>query len=126
MRERSAGGGRAEDFTIAASETLDALCVQQGFGCRQQGEAVDSARCPLVCRIEAADTLDFVAEEIEPQRLFLARREKVYDPAAHSELARVGHCFHTHIAVGLQKLGRFIDRNDLEWKRVEKGKRGAE
>src|SRR3546814_511009 len=94
--ERIAGGGRAEDFTIAASETLDALCVQQGFGRRQQGEAVDSARCPLVCRIEAADTLDFVAEEIEPQRLFLARREKVYDPAAHSELARAGHCFHTH------------------------------
>src|SRR3546814_1005888 len=30
--ERIAGGGRAEDFTIAASETLDALCVQQGFG----------------------------------------------------------------------------------------------
>src|SRR3546814_8330131 len=99
MRERSAGGGRAEDFTIAASETLDALCVQQGFGCRQQGEAVDSARCPLVCRIEAADTLDFVAEEIELQRLFLARREKVYDPAAHSALARVGRCFHPHIAV---------------------------
>src|SRR3546814_4976524 len=56
-------------------------------------------------------TLDLVAEEIEPQRLFLARREKVYDPAAHSELARVGHCFHTHIAVGLQQLGQFIDRN---------------
>src|SRR3546814_12479883 len=56
-------------------------------------------------------TLDLVAEEIEPQRLFLARREKVYDPAAHSELARVGHCFHTPIAVGLQQLGQFIDRN---------------
>src|SRR3546814_7734375 len=46
--ERIAGGGRAEDFTIAASETLDALCVQQGFGCRPQGEAGDSARCPMV------------------------------------------------------------------------------
>src|SRR3546814_10255142 len=64
-------------------------------------------------------TLDLVAEEIEPQRLFLARREKVYDPAAHSELARVGHCFHTHIAVGLQQLGQFIDRNAFAGGRSE-------
>src|SRR3546814_16213528 len=88
--ERIAGGGRAEDFTIAASETLDALCVQQGFGCRQQGEAVDSARCPLVCRIEAADTLVFVAGEIEPKRLFLARSEPDHAPTTDTQPTHVG------------------------------------
>src|SRR3546814_12236279 len=33
------------------------------------------------------------------------------DVCSSDLLARVGHCFHTHIAVGLQQLGKFIDRN---------------
>src|SRR3546814_18981443 len=41
--ERVAGRGRAEAFAVTAAEALDAVLVEQRFGCGQGGEAVDAA-----------------------------------------------------------------------------------
>ena len=71
--ERIAGRGGAEQFAIGGAEALDAVLVEQGLGGGQQGEAVDPVDAALGRGIEAAHALDLVAEEIEPQRLLLAR-----------------------------------------------------
>ena len=98
--ERIAGRVGAEQFAIAAAEALDAVLVEQGLGGGQQGEAVDPVDAALAGRIEAADALDLVAEEIEPERLFLARRKEIDQPAAHRELAGIAHRLGPRIAVG--------------------------
>ena len=87
--ERIAGRGGAEHLAIARAEALDAVLVEQGLGGGEQGEAVDPVDAALVAGIEAADALDLVAEEIEPERLLLARREQIDQAAAHRELAGI-------------------------------------
>src|SRR3546814_16300418 len=86
--ERVAGRGRAEAFAVTAAEALDAVLVEQRFGCGQEGEAVDAAGGALVARIEGAHALDLVAGEIEPQCVFLAARKQSDPPAAPGDTAR--------------------------------------
>ena len=106
--ERIAGRGGAEGLAIAAAEALDRFLVEQRFGRGQQGEAVDPAGGALVGGVEAADAFDLVAEEIEPQRLFLARREQIDQPAADGELAGIGDGVGADIAVGLEQRGELV------------------
>src|SRR3546814_16352551 len=80
----------AEQVAIGRAETLDRRFVEQGFGCREQLQRLGWAKAALVGGIEAADAFDLVAEEIDAQARFLARREQVEDAAAHRELALIG------------------------------------
>src|SRR3546814_4354799 len=50
-------------------------------------------------RVEEAQALQLVAEEVEPQGLFLARRKHVDDAAAHRELARLADGLDPVVAV---------------------------
>jgi len=52
----------------------------------------------LVGDLEDADLLDAVAEELDPQRVLLGRREHVEQPAAHGELAALGYQLDTRVA----------------------------
>ena len=101
--ERVAGRGRAKGLAVAGAEALDRFLVEQRFGGGEQGEAVDPPRRPLVGGIEGADALNLVAEEIEPQRLFLAAGEQVDQAAAHREFALVVDRLGADIAVGLEQ-----------------------
>src|SRR3546814_10078937 len=86
--ERIARRLPAEQVAIGRAETLDRCFVEQGFGRREQLQRLGGAKAALVGRIEAANALDLVAEEIDAQAGFLARGEQVEDAAAHRELDR--------------------------------------
>ena len=106
--ERIAGGGGAEQFAIGGTEAFDAGFVEQGFGGGQQGEALDPADAALGGGVEAADAFDLVAEEIEPQRFVLARREEVDQAAAHGIFAGVGDRVGARIAVRLKQRRKLV------------------
>ena len=59
-------------------------------GERQQGRALEVGLRALALRVEGAQALELVAEQIEPQRRFRAGREQVEDAAAHREVADLG------------------------------------
>ena len=52
----------------------------------------------LVRDLEDADLLDRVAEELNPRRVLLGRREHVEEPAAHRELAALGDHLDARVA----------------------------
>src|SRR3546814_19445987 len=73
----------------------------------QEAEVVDAGGVARFDLIEGANALDLVAEDIEPQCVFLAARKQIDQPAAHGELARIGNRLDTDIAVRLQpQIGR--------------------
>ena len=92
--ERIVTRRRAERLDVVAAETADRLRRQRHFAHRLQRQRVALAGGALRGRIEGADRLQRVAEEVEPQRLFGARRVEVEDAAAHREFADVAHGRH--------------------------------
>ena len=88
--ERILGRGRAELLAIARAEALDAVRVEQRLGRGHQRERLGLVGRALVGGVEAADALDLVAEEIEPERQLLAGREQVDQRAAHGIFAMLG------------------------------------
>src|SRR3546814_18944663 len=87
--ERIARRLPAEQVAIGRAETLDRCFVEQGFGRREQLQRLGGAKAALVGRIEAANALELVAEEIDAQAGFLARGEQVEDDAAPRDLRSV-------------------------------------
>ena len=108
MIQRIARGGRAKGFAVTAAETLDALFIEQGLGCRKQCELLDTPHGALVGRIESPDALDLVTEKIEAKRMAFARRKQIDQTAANGELARIRHCVAANIAVGLKHLRQLV------------------
>ena len=82
---------RAERLQIQGRERLSRKTKpRQGqFGGRQQPHLRDSLPRALRVGLKGADRLDFVAEEIDPDRVAGARREEVEDAAASRDLARL-------------------------------------
>ena len=111
--DRIARRGRAEGLAVAAAEPLDRLRIEQRLGRGKQSEAVDPPGGPLVLRIEGPHALDLVAEEIEPQRLFLARRIQIDQPAAHRIFALVVDGIGADIAVGLEQRRQIVTPDPL-------------
>ena len=81
--ERVLGRGRAELLAVARAESLDAVDVEQRLRRGHQREGVGLVGRALVGGVEAADAVDFVAEEVEPERQFLARGEEVDQRSAN-------------------------------------------
>src|SRR3546814_10316488 len=106
--ERIARRLPAEQVAIGRAETLDRCFVEQGFGRREQLQRLGGAKAALVGRIEAANALDLVAEEIDAQAGFLARGEQVEDAAAHRELALVGDGIDAAEAVRDEQFGERV------------------
>jgi len=69
----------------AAAELQDREFVHQHFADGRQQRLLVLRLGDLRLRIEAADSLERIAEEIETQRLGRARRKHVNQAAAHSE-----------------------------------------
>ena len=63
------------------------LVGQQQLAARRRPEPAYVLQRPLVGDGEAADLLDLVAPQLDPERVLLGRREDVDDAAAHRELA---------------------------------------
>ena len=96
--------GGAERRDIAGAELADRLGGELEFGDRHEVEPAHVEHGALRLRIEAADRLQRVAEEIEPHRQVHARREQVEDAAAHRIVARLAHGRGADEAVELQPL----------------------
>ena len=96
--------GGAERCDIAGAELADRLGDQLEFRDRYEVEPAHVEHGALRLRIEAADRLQRVAEEIEPHRQVHARREQVEDAAAHSVIARLAHSRRADEAVEFQPL----------------------
>ena len=106
--ERIAGRGRAERLAIVRTEPLDRVVVEQSLGRGEQREAVDPPGGTLVLGREGAHALDLVAEEIEPQCLFLAAWEQIDDAAAHRILAVIVDGVGTDVAVRLKQRAKLV------------------
>ena len=91
--------GVAEQLAVAAAESCDAVLGQQHLAHRQQHDFLARAGRALAHRIERADLLQHVAEQVDAQRLCGARREEIYQTAADGELARLHHGLGAAIAV---------------------------
>ena len=89
--EHVVGAGGAELRDIAGAEQADGLGRELEF---RHGHEVERAQLlgrALGFRIEAADRLQRVAEEIEPHRRRHAGGEQIDDAAAHRIVARLAH-----------------------------------
>ncbi len=97
--EQRIAGCRAELLKVADPEPLDRGVVEQHLADRPQADLRDIAERALGQRVEGADTLELVAEQVEPERAFAAAREDVDDAAAYGILARLHHRAAAPIAV---------------------------
>ena len=71
---------------------------EQELGRRQEHGPLDRPDGALVGRVERAQRVDLVAEELDPDRQRHRRREDVDDPAATRELAAAGDLGDRHVA----------------------------
>ena len=96
--------GGAELRHVAGAELADRLGGELEFGHRDEVEPAQLHRGALRLRIEAADRLQRVAEEVEPHRQVHARRKEVEDAAAHRVVAGLAHRRGADEAVELEPL----------------------
>ena len=94
---------RPEHLTIAATEALDAVLVQQRLAGGQEQMRVEPPGAHLRIGIEGAQALQLVAEEIEPQRFLHAARKNVDDRTAYGIFALVDHRVGPAVALFLQQ-----------------------
>src|SRR5439155_21719935 len=89
--ERVVAADRPERLAVARAEAVDRGVVEQDLADRAQLDPVERAGGALGQRIEAAQTFERVAEEIEADRLRRAGWVEVDDAAAYRELAGLTH-----------------------------------
>ena len=97
--EQIIGAGGAKLLAVARAEAPDRGVVEQDLVDRTQCRHLDIAGGTLAQRIEAADALQRVAEEVETQRLGGTRRVEVDNAAADGEFAGFAHRVGTNVAV---------------------------
>ncbi len=85
--KRIASRSPAERFTIALAKPLDRVFVEQCLRSGHEREGIGFAGRSLVGWVEAAEGLDLVAEEIEPERRLFAGRKQIDQRASNRELA---------------------------------------
>jgi hypothetical protein len=109
--ERIVIGHGAELLAIARAKTLDHGIVEQHLVDRLEDDRVEGTGGALSERIEAAQPIQRVTEEIESQRRRRARGKEVDDAAADGELARLTHRVGPGIAVPGEKAGQAVERD---------------
>jgi len=122
--ERIAGCLRAEHLAVARPEALDRVLIEQRFGRWKQLQRLGGAKTALVGGIEAANTLDLVAEEVDAQPRVLAGGEKVDEAAAHREFALIGDGIDAVEPVGDEQFGKRVAIDPLP--RCERGRELAD
>ncbi len=90
---------------------------------RQHGGALELAGAALAHRVEGADRVDGVAEEVEPQRLVVTGRKDVEDAAANRQLADAGDQIGAVVAMAHQVLDHLLDRMVLADREGEHARR---
>lgn len=124
-------GGSAEGRQVIGTEAADRIRRQRHFAHRIEIERAHLPGRPLACRVEAADALQRIAEEIEAHGLFRPGHEDIENTAAHREFTDLAHgrdpvetvalqaagdIVHAQLAAGLCREGQAFDhvlRGDL-------------
>ncbi len=85
--DRAAPVVDVEALAEAAAEAGDRFLVQGEFACRQQADRLDLVDGALGLRVEGAQGLDLVVEQVDTEGQLAAHREQVDQRAADGELA---------------------------------------
>src|SRR3546814_4205955 len=89
-------------IAIALAEGFDALLVGREFARRQHAELAHLLFAALSFRIEGADRLDLIVEQIDAVRVRGAHRKQVEQGAAHGKFALRLHFRYRLVAGGDQ------------------------
>ena len=108
---RGLGRIALEARAVAAAEVLDRLRIERHFACRQQAHVLERIERALRLRIEAADGLDLIVEQIDAQRRRCAHGEHIQQRAAHGELARTDDLADARVAGLGQPLAERLERS---------------
>ena len=111
----------AEQLAVARAEAGDGGLVEEQLGHRLKVDAVALLGGALGERVEGPHPVQFVAEEIEPQRLLGAGGEEIDDAAADGVLAGLAHGLGAGIAVVAQILLQPVHIQPLADRRLEGG-----
>ena len=98
----------AEQFAIAGAEARDRLLVQRHFADRLDRYFLELVARALGGRVEGADGIQLVTEEIQAHRVLHPGREDVEDAAAYGELARFHHGLRAQETLADQEPGQFL------------------
>ena len=100
--QRAAPGVHVEALAQDVQHAGDAGLVHRQFAPGQQVHRVDAVQRALAFRIEVADRIDLVVQQLDPQRRLGAHRIDVEQAATHGEVARVQHLRHVAVAGAFQ------------------------
>ena len=89
--ERIVRARGAEGRAIGLPKPGDGGVIEDHLGHRHEVDPLEPVGRALRDRVEAADRVDLVAEEVEPHRPRAAGRKDVDDAAAKGAIARLGH-----------------------------------
>jgi len=109
LEDRAATEVDIEALTEARLETGDRVFLQGKLAGRQQANGVHLVDGTLVFRIEGAQRLDFVVEQVDPEGQFAAHREQIDQRAAHGEFTVLIHRVDIAIAAGLESGAHLLD-----------------
>ncbi len=109
-------GDRAEKLAVAGAELGNARLVEADLADRAQHQAFERATGALRHRVEGAQRVEGVAEEVEARRIGCTGGEDVDDAAAHRVFARLQHLLGTAVAVAFEERNqvRRVDRRTAD------------
>src|SRR6056297_1747772 len=91
----------------AAPEFVAAGLVERKLACRQQFDAVELLDRTLCFRVKTADRIDFVVEQLQPERQGQAHGPQVNDRPSGGELTWLPDLFGRLVARVLKKAAEF-------------------
>ena len=109
LKDRAAPEVDIEALAEPRLEARDRILLQRKLSRRQQTNGVHLVDGALVFRIEGAQGLDFVVEQVDAIGQFAAHREQVDQRAAHGEFAVLVHRVDVAIAAGLEPGAHLLD-----------------
>ncbi len=102
LHQRAAAGIDVEAVAQCVQRAPDRGLVQRDLAPGQQFDAFDAFKRALRFRVERTDRIDFVVEQLDPERHLGAHREHVEQAAAHREVAGVEHLRRVPVAGGFE------------------------
>ena len=109
LKDRAATEVDIEPLAKARLETGHGVFLQRELAGRQQAHRLHFIDGSLGLRVEGAQGLDFIVEQVDPVRQFAAHREQVDQRTAHGELAMLIHRVNAAITAGLKARAHLFD-----------------
>ncbi len=121
--ERCAARIALERVAPAPAKGGACLLLERKLAPRQKANLGHRVDASLAVRVERADRLDHVVQQIQPQRQRRTGREEVDQPAAQRELAGPDHLRHGVVAGQRQLRAQLLDVDPLSLAQPERARR---